>query len=169
LGDGEKPGTRYPLAYMHGAYIVSYGIPLCAGKKLATYRLTWNLSSRSAGDRTHFGSRASPPAPLRRAARACAGTIRRVPAGSPRRGRAGPREARFMLVAHSSAAGDARRQADTVQAARIAATSRVRSGDFATWTRHRIPEAWSSVRISRFRDGFARHSLLSASSALLGG
>jgi hypothetical protein len=44
------------------------------------------------------------------------------------------------------------------------------SSDFATWTRHRIPGAWSSVRISRFRDGFAPHSLLSASSrALLGG
>jgi hypothetical protein len=37
----------------------------------------------------------------------------------------------------------------------------------STWTRHRIPGAWSSVRISRFRDGFARHSLLLASSALL--
>jgi hypothetical protein len=36
------------------------------------------------------------------------------------------------------------------------------SSDFATWTRHRIPGAWSSVRISSFRDGFARHSLLSA-------
>jgi hypothetical protein len=27
-------------------------------------------------------------------------------------------------------------------------------------TRHRIPGVWSSVRISRFRDGFARHSRL---------
>ena len=43
------------------------------------------------------------------------------------------------------------------------------SSDFATWTRHRIPGAWSSVRISRFRDGFARDSPPSASSALLGG
>ena len=45
------------------------------------------LSGRPA-DRRHFGPRASPQAPHRRGARACAGAIRRVPAGSPRRARA---------------------------------------------------------------------------------
>ena len=46
------------------------------------------LSVRRA-DRPHCGQRASPQAPLRRGARAYAGAIRRVPAGSPRRDRAG--------------------------------------------------------------------------------
>ena len=46
-------------------------------------------SSVRRADRPHCGPRANPQAPLRRGARAYAGAIRQVPAGSPRRGRAG--------------------------------------------------------------------------------
>jgi hypothetical protein len=77
-------------------------------------------------DRLHCGRRTSPQAPLRRGARAYAGAIRRVPAGSPR----GVEPAAIDAHRATEAAADLERRLDD-GVAREARWDRFEIRDFA--------------------------------------